>query len=90
MSKPGSRSLGKNEQPWQTFQVTVRVTRGRAEVYAEVSTRFVTGVVGSTGAVPRPLWQGVVSIREAGVAFTADDAALCARQALENAFPTLW
>lgn len=90
MSQSNQRSRPKGEEPWQTFQVTIRVTRGRAEVYGEVSTRFVTGIVGSEGVVPRPLWQGCVSIRAAGVPFTPDDAALCARTALEQAFPTLW
>lgn len=90
MGKSGSRSLPKGQEPWQTFQVTVRKTRGRAEVYAEVTSRYVTGVVGATGVRPRPYWQGVVALRSGGEAITVGDAALYARQALESAFPTLF
>lgn len=73
-----------------TFHVRVSVVRGRAEVYASVDLTHVTGIVGSTGSRPRPIWQGVVARREPGVRTTPEDAALLAQTALEHAFPTLF
>lgn len=85
-----ARSLPKGQEPWQTFAVTVRAVRGRAEVYAEVSLSHVTGIVGATGVRPRPLWQGVIARREADTRVTPELAAMWAAGALERAFPTLF
>lgn len=85
-----SRSLGKGQEPWQTFSVNVRVVRGRAEVYAEVALSSVTGIVGSTLCRPRPVWQGVIARREPQQHVTPEAAAVWAQGALERAFPTLF
>lgn len=73
-----------------TFKVVVRVVRGRAEVYSSVELSHVTGVVGATGVRPRPIWQGVIAMREAGAPMTPEVAALHAQDALHRAFPTLF
>lgn len=86
---PSGRSLPPGDEPWQTFSVKVRVVRGRAEVYAEVALSHVTGLVGSTSPVPRPLWQGVIRRRDAGHVFTPEQAAQDALEALSKAFPGL-
>lgn len=84
------RSLPPGEEPWQTFTVRVRVVRGRAEVYASVELSHVTGIVGATGVRPRPLWEGVIALRDAGGSVTPEAAALWARGALDRAFPSLF
>lgn len=84
------RSRPKSEEPWQTMWVRVRVVRGRAEVYADVSLSHVTGVVGSDSPTPRPLWSGVIARRDAEVAVTAEGCAVWALGALERAFPRLF
>lgn len=73
-----------------TFHVRVSVVRGRAEVCASVDLTHVTGVVGSTGVRPRPIYQGVIDRREAGVRTTPEMAALYALEALKRAFPQLF
>lgn len=85
-----ARSRPPGEEPWQTFRVTVRVVRGRAEVYAAVELSAVTGVVGATHVRPRPLYQGVIGRREASVPVTPEVAATWAHEALQRAFPTLF
>ena len=85
-----ARSLPTSQEPWQTFTVSVRVVRGRAEVYAAVSLSHVTGIVGATGVRPRPLYEGVIGRREPNQPVTPDQAALWASSALERAFPTLF
>lgn len=83
------RSLPKGEEPWKTFEVTVRVVRGRAEVYAAVRLSHVTGIVGTPHA-PRPLWEGVIARRTPDLHVTAEQSALWAGEALSRAFPTLF
>lgn len=73
-----------------TLSVTVRVVRGRAEVYAEVGTSYVTGIVGATGVRPRPIWQGVIARREADTRVEPETAGRWAAEALERAFPALF
>jgi hypothetical protein len=85
-----ARSLPKGQEPWQTFSVTVRTVRGRSEVYAEVTLSHVTGIVGSTGVRPRPLYQGVVTHRRADSPFSPEEAATVAAEALSRAFPALF
>lgn len=85
-----SRSLPKGQEPWQTFSVSVRVVRGRAEVYAAVSLSHVTGIVGADGVRPRPLWEGVIARREADVRVTPEAAAVWAQEAIGRAFPSLF
>lgn len=88
---PGtSRSLPKGDEPWQTFTVRVRVVRGRAEVYGSVALSHVTGVVGATGVRPRPVWEGVIAMRDSSVPVTPELAAVWAEGCLERAFPTLF
>lgn len=77
-------------EPWQTFTVKVHVTRGRREVHASVALSHVTGVVGSVGVVPRPLWRGVIAQRADAGPVTPEDAAVWAQAALEKAFPRLF
>lgn len=84
------RSLPPGDEPWQTFTVKVRSVRGRAEVYASVELSHVTGIVGSTSVRPRPIWQGVVRRREAGVRYGPEEAAQDASYALGKAFPSLF
>lgn len=83
-------SLPKGMEPWMTFSVSVRVVRGRAEVYADVSLSHVTGVVGATGVRPRPIWQGVIARRSDSSPVTPEAAAAWAQGALERAFPALF
>lgn len=85
-----ARSLPAGDEPWQTFKVSVRVVRGRAEVYAAVELSAVTGIVGSTLVRPRPIWQGVIARRDASQPVTPELAATWASGALENAFPKLF
>lgn len=85
-----ARSLPPGQEPWQTFTVSIRKVRGRAEVYGSVSLSHVTGIVGATGAKPRPIWEGVVTRRAADAPFGPEDAAIAAQHALESAFPALW
>jgi hypothetical protein len=86
-----ARSLPPGQEPWQTFEVRVTKTRGRAEIYAVVKAGYVTGIVGSSaGLNPRPLWEGVIAMRSADTPFSREEAALAAQSALEKAFPTLF
>jgi len=85
-----SRSLPPRDEPWQTFKVAVRSVRGRAEVYATVELSHVTGIVGATGVRPRPVWQGVVRMRNVETPFSPEQAACDAIYALEKAFPKLF
>lgn len=84
-----ARSLPKGQEPWQTFTTTVHVVRGRAEVYAAVRVSHVTGVVGSTGVRPRPLWEGVIARRDTQTRVTPERAAAWSQEALQKAFPDL-
>lgn len=86
-----ARSLPKGDEPWKTFEVTVRVVRGRAEVYAAVRLSSVTGVVGTrTADRVRPLWEGVIARRQMDRHASSEECAVWAQGALERAFPTLF
>lgn len=85
-----ARSLPKGDEPWKTFEITVRVVRGRAEVYAAVRLSSVTGVVGTPMPRARPIWEGVIARREMDRHTSPEECAVWAQGALEKAFPSLF
>lgn len=85
-----ARSLPRGMEPWKTLSVRVTVVRGRADIYASVDLEDVTGVVGTEQPRRPPIWSGVIAQRAAGEHVDPESCAVLAREALEEAFPTLW
>lgn len=89
MARRGGRSLPPGDEPWKTFTVSVRETRGDSRVYAVVALSSVTGRV---GPLPerRIVWEGWLGHRLPGEHLTPEVAAEYAARALEEAYPGLF